>query len=291
VRRGCCRRPRWILCILCGSFVSAAACSAADVRTWAFEATIIHKDDPQMLLGDVRLGDPVRGTFSYDLSSPLGLGSDSQTAFYDYPIWFQGVRLAIENPRTGEELRWGRQAADYRAYTVAVYKDSPFYEPGTSAVAFGPETEDPRPGVSGSVYMDFAGPNVLSNVTLPTAYDLDDWPHAVIYLDASNSTNLALAQIHTITPITPGDFTLDGKINAADYSLWRSTFGPTGVSEADWDRNGSVDAADYVVWRKNAGAASVSNPVATVPEPASAPLVLVLMSFAIAAGGFRPRRR
>jgi hypothetical protein len=96
--------------------------------------------------------------------------------------------------------------------------------------------------------------------------------------------------IHTLTPITPGDFTLDGDLNADNYSLWQSTYGPTGISEADWDRNGTVDTADYVVWRNNVVAVSVSNSLAAVPEPKRATLVLPMLIVAIAARNFGSRR-
>jgi hypothetical protein len=272
-------RALCVLGVLCGSCISDVACSAADIRTWAFEATIIHKNDPQKLFDDVRLGDPVTGTFSYDVSLPMDpFSNPPQWADYQHPGWFQGLRMAIENPRTGEEIRYGRQADDFRDWFVSVFKESPYYEPGTSAVAFWETTEDPRPGLSGSIYMEFLGPSILTEISLPTAYDIDDWPSAAIYIDTDNFALGAIAQLHTITPLTPGDFSLDGKVDADDYSLWRSTFGPTGISEADWDRNGSVDAADYVVWRNSAGAMSASNLVAPLaPEPASAPLAIVAL--------------
>jgi hypothetical protein len=276
-----------VLGVLCGSYALAAGCWAADIRTWAFEATIIHKDDPPALLSDVRLGDPVVGTFSYDVSLPMdSFSNPPQWADYTHPFWFQGLRMAIENPRSGEELRWGREADDYGDWFVSVFKESPYYEPGTSAVAFWSTTEPPpRPGVSSTVYMVFAGPSVLTEISLPTAYNLDDWPRAAIYfaIDNINPFDAAIAQIHTITPVAPGDFTLDGKVDVEDYSLWRGTYGPTGISEADWNRDGSVDTADYVVWRKNAGTVSVSNSLSTVPEPNRATLLLPLLIVAIAA--------
>ena len=135
-----------------------------------------------------------------------------------------------------------------------MFKESPYYDPGTSAVAFWSTTEPPpKPGLSSLVYMEFLGPSVLTEITLPTSYDIDDWPIAAIYIDTDNFANGAVADVHSITSISPGDFTLDGKVDTADYVLWQSTYGPTGISEADWDRNGIVDAADYVTWRHNVG--------------------------------------
>ena len=52
-----------------------------------------------------------------------------------------------------------------------------------------------------------------------------------------------------------GDYDGNGVINAADYSVWRASFGTTVAygSGADGNENGVVDAGDYVVWRNNNG--------------------------------------
>jgi hypothetical protein len=74
-------------------------------------------------------------------------------------------------------------------------------------------------------------------------------------------------------PITlPGDFNHDSQVDAADYSLWRSTFGSLSQLDADGNADGSVDSADYVVWRNlttanPAGSMALRTP--PVPEPAT----------------------
>jgi hypothetical protein len=52
-------------------------------------------------------------------------------------------------------------------------------------------------------------------------------------------------------PPPPGDFGRDGMVGPEDYFHWRSTFGkPVAIgAEADGNGNGKVDAADYVMWR------------------------------------------
>jgi hypothetical protein len=41
-------------------------------------------------------------------------------------------------------------------------------------------------------------------------------------------------------------------VDHADYGVWRTNFGRTGVGlAADGNGNGKIDAADYVVWRKS----------------------------------------
>src|SRR6185295_8530282 len=51
-----------------------------------------------------------------------------------------------------------------------------------------------------------------------------------------------------------GDYNCDGKVDDADYRLWRNTFGSTKALAADGDGDGTVDAADFTIWRDNANA-------------------------------------
>ena len=67
-------------------------------------------------------------------------------------------------------------------------------------------------------------------------------------------------------PILAGDYQADGLVNAADYNLWRATFGGAmfpGVA-ADGNASGAADAADYVLWRKSAS--SSANQLSAVVE-------------------------
>ena len=63
----------------------------------------------------------------------------------------------------------------------------------------------------------------------------------------------------------PGDYTLDGVVDAADYDLWNANYGDTPAmaqTAADGNGDGVVDAADYTLWRDN-----LSNAAVSVPEP------------------------
>jgi hypothetical protein len=53
----------------------------------------------------------------------------------------------------------------------------------------------------------------------------------------------------------PGDGNLDGKVNAADYTVWRDNLGAglSSMMKSDYDRNGITDAADYTLWKSNFG--------------------------------------
>jgi T5SS/PEP-CTERM-associated repeat protein len=78
-----------------------------------------------------------------------------------------------------------------------------------------------------------------------------------------------IAALATIPDELPGDFNRDGKVDAADYvvwrkngmsqaefNTWRANFGRMAAGttiEGDFNSDGVVNGADYVVWRKTGG--------------------------------------
>ncbi len=81
----------------------------------------------------------------------------------------------------------------------------------------------------------------------------------------------------------PGDYNLDGTVDAADYTVWRDNLGTSNVA-ADGNNDGTVDSLDYNVWRSNFGAsanASLGVTSGAVPEPSSVAIgLLSLLGFA-----------
>jgi hypothetical protein len=73
-----------------------------------------------------------------------------------------------------------------------------------------------------------------------------------------------------------GDFNNDGRVDAADYDVWKSHFGSTTHLAADANGNGIVDAADYTIWRDHFSPTSGAAATETigVAEPASVSLAL-----------------
>jgi formylglycine-generating enzyme required for sulfatase activity len=76
----------------------------------------------------------------------------------------------------------------------------------------------------------------------------------------------------------PGDYNIDGKVDAADYTVWRDTLGTNVArgSGADGNGNGNVGPEDFTVWREHFGtsAGSGSSASQAVPEPASISMLI-----------------
>jgi hypothetical protein len=50
-----------------------------------------------------------------------------------------------------------------------------------------------------------------------------------------------------------GDYNKNGTVDAADFTVWRDTFGSSTDLRADGDKNGTVEAADYDFWKSRFG--------------------------------------
>jgi glycosidase len=71
-------------------------------------------------------------------------------------------------------------------------------------------------------------------------------------LNVDGVVNSADAQtfVSELVRSVPGDFNVDGKVDAVDYTLWRDRAGQGGAARiADGDFDGDVDENDYLVWK------------------------------------------
>lgn len=88
--------------------------------------------------------------------------------------------------------------------------------------------------------------------------------------------------------VLQGDFNGNGRVDIADYTLWRNNLGNPDESVINGAGDGinGVDIADYSLWKTNYGATAAvaaSVAVAAVPEPATVSLSVVATLLAVVA--------
>lgn len=90
----------------------------------------------------------------------------------------------------------------------------------------------------------------------------------------SNGSDIGAFESYGAALVLPGDYNLDGVVNAIDYAVWREQFGQTDVitgAGADGNRDGAITGADFDIWRDNFGATTPA-PAAIEQAPAATPL-------------------
>jgi hypothetical protein len=89
----------------------------------------------------------------------------------------------------------------------------------------------------------------------------------------------------------PGDYNHNGKVDAADYTVWRDKLGSTESLAADGNFDGTVNLQDYDVWRTHFGdpmfgdGAGVGS-TSAVPEPPT--IALMVLGYLLAFCFIRP---
>ncbi len=153
---------------------------------------------------------------------------------------------------------------------------------------------------SGSVVADFTEPNFQWMLTAQSGATFNPIITDVQFIspDEANYTisNIWIGSAAMMLPPTLtslGDFNHDGHVDAADYVVWRKSFGMTG-SNLGADANGDyqVDARDLNSWRAHMGE-TVSAAGAGVVSGSSGPeprLLALLLTGVIAAAANRGAR-
>jgi hypothetical protein len=131
---------------------------------------------------------------------------------------------------------------------------------------------------------------VLSAGSLSGSFSAFDLPELDRFLWQVDQTATAV-----ILSVIAGDYNDDGKVDAADYTVWRNTFGithATAFAGADGNGDKIVNEADYAEWRRNYGkvdASTVTSPgsgggsfAGIAPEPSCGLLLLIGGFFCLA---------
>ncbi|MEX2308964.1 MAG: choice-of-anchor Q domain-containing protein [Pirellulales bacterium] len=107
--------------------------------------------------------------------------------------------------------------------------------------------------LTGSPAIDAGDPGALAGMGDVPLYDQRGNPHSRVL---GGRIDIGAVEIEPPTgPALPGDYNLDGVVDAADYIIWRKTLGSSVPQYSGADGNGdtTVDAQDYSVWTGNFG--------------------------------------
>ncbi len=108
---------------------------------------------------------------------------------------------------------------------------------------------------------------------------------------SQNATGIAYFDNFIVRDGLLGDYDLDGDVDAADFNVWKQSFGSAVTPDgnlADGSMNGVVDAADYTVWRNNlgssllSGSGSIAGSLTSAPEPSTIWLSMLSLSVLVA---------
>lgn len=129
---------------------------------------------------------------------------------------------------------------------------------------------------------------ILTATTVNNAGVIELAPQDVPYYQLIVNANNVQLRVLALEPTGGliGDYNSDGKVDAADYTVWRDKLGSSAVlPNRDPANSGNVSAADYNSWKSHFGqmAGAGSLDVAAVPEPASALMLASVVLMAVAA--------
>ncbi len=98
------------------------------------------------------------------------------------------------------------------------------------------------------------------------------------YIDFENAPEAVTPQL------LKGDFNNDGRVDSADYTVWRDNVGDPSEADLSWNGDGirGIDQGDYDIWAANYGA-TLPLAATAVPEPSC--LLLAVVGVAMAGGG------
>jgi hypothetical protein len=156
-----------------------------------------------------------------------------------------------------------------------------------------PSDADPATGESVS------DPNWRDNVNLTmlaTISNLSPGPDTNLYIKFIGSTGyygyLNSMEVIASTPAgTTGDYNNNGKVDAADYTVWRDHLGQTfTLPNRDPANTGAINANDYTAWKTHfglPGSGGGALGAGAVPEPTS---MLLLVMAMIGLAGFCKKR-
>jgi hypothetical protein len=113
--------------------------------------------------------------------------------------------------------------------------------------------------LSGSPAIDAGDPAAVAGIGGVPATDQRGAPYTRVYNgDGIGGARIDIGafELQSIALASSGDYNQNGRVDAADYVLWRFTKGTNGVpalTGADGDGDGTIGNGDYNVWRSHFG--------------------------------------
>jgi hypothetical protein len=127
-------------------------------------------------------------------------------------------------------------------------------------------------------------------------YDASDPFLLMFNRDVDPAQMMAAGLAISAAAFLPGDYNHDDRVDAADYVVWRDTFGSMTKLAADGSGNSVIDGADFDLWRASFGFVFDNSPsvasapaVMAVPEPRFAAIAATGLVLALVAGVCRPK--
>ncbi len=147
--------------------------------------------------------------------------------------------------------------------------DDPFSSTGVTVLS-GSFAPGLAPGFSEVGLLGASLFTTIGSIDTPGLRTLD------VAIDTLVTTNLGFG-------VATGDYNADGRVDAADYTVWRDALNQnvTPLTGADGNGDGTVDLLDRAIWAANYGSSGSATATA-VPEPGSATLA-ALASLALVA--------
>ncbi len=134
--------------------------------------------------------------------------------------------------------------------------------------------------LSGAIDINLFGgflPSVGDSFEVISAESIFDDGISLVGTAASNFIYSIVDGNSLVLIYADADFDLDGDVDGADFLTWQRGFGQTAASHSQGDANGDnkVDHLDLLAWQGGSGSSS-SQALATVPEPSTAGLALLM---------------
>ena len=118
----------------------------------------------------------------------------------------------------------------------------------------------------GSPAIDAGDPSIVFN---PAEHDQRGAPFTRVH---GGRIDIGAVESQPMSSLLFGDYNQDGRVDAADYTVWRNTLGSTTDLRANGDDTGAsagvIDEADYAFWKANYGNSSPLGSGSLAIEPA-----------------------